>query len=95
MLTEALDILMITENKLNDFFPDAQFQYEGVVTFFRLDCYIHGRDISLNVCSNVNAVLLKGYEFPNYIEAFFTERAVRLCKRQKIFLFTSNKLTKY
>lgn len=71
---------MITENKLNGFF-------------------------SRHVYSNVNAILLKDYEFSNDNEAFFTEIAVSLCKwliccsyiinRQKMFLFTSNKLGKY
>ena len=37
MLSEVLDILMISETKLDDSFPEAQFYIEGFRTTFGLD----------------------------------------------------------
>ena len=37
MVTEELDILMITETKLDDSFPASQFLRQGFCTPFRLD----------------------------------------------------------
>ena len=42
MLTEVLDILMISETKLDDSFPEAQFYIEGFRAPFRLDRNKHG-----------------------------------------------------
>ena len=45
MLTELLDILMISETKPDDSFPEAQFFTEGFRTPFRFDPNKHGGDI--------------------------------------------------
>ena len=37
MVTEEIDILMITETKLGDSFPASQFFIQGFCTPFRLD----------------------------------------------------------
>ena len=47
MLTEVIDILMISETKLDYSFPEAQFYIEGFRTPFRLDCNKHGGGILL------------------------------------------------
>ena len=80
MLTEVLDILMISETKLDDSFPEAQFYIEGFRTPFRLDRNKHGGGILLYVRNNINAILLTDHVFPNDIEAFFTEIKVNTCK---------------
>ena len=80
MLTEVLDILMISETKLDDSFPEAQFYIEGFRAPFRLDRNKHGGSILLYVRNNINAILLTDHVFPNDIEAFFTEIKVNTCK---------------
>ena len=72
MLSEMLDVLMITETKLDDSFPEQQFHIEGFNIPFRLDRNRHGGGLLLlHVHNNINAVLLKSYVFPDNIEAFF------------------------
>ena len=58
MLTEVLDILMISETKLDDSFPEAQFHIEGFRAPFRLDRNKYGGGILLYVRNNINAILL-------------------------------------
>ena len=73
MLSEVLDVLMITETKLDDSFPEQQFYIEGFNIPFRLDRNRHGGGLLLYIRNNINAVLLKSYVFPDNIEAFFIE----------------------
>ena len=80
MLAELLDILKISETKLDDSFPEAQFFTEGFRTPFRLDPNKHGGDILSYVRNNIEAVLLTDHVFPNDIEAFFLEIKVNTCK---------------
>ena len=80
MLTEVLDILIISETKLDDSFPEAQFYIEGFRTPFRLDRDQHGGGTLLYLRNIINAILLKDLVFPNNIEAFFTEVKVNTCK---------------
>ena len=80
MLTEVLDILMISETKLNYSFPEAQFYIEGFRTPFRLDRNKHGGGVLLYVRNNINAILLTDHVFPNDIEVFFSEIIVNTCE---------------
>ena len=73
LLPEVLDVLMITETKLDDSFLEQQYHIEGFHIPFRLDRNRHGGGLLLYVCNNTNAVLLKSYVFPDNIEAFFIE----------------------
>ena len=79
MLAELLDILKISETKLDDSFSEAQFFTEGFRTPFRLDCTKHGGDILSYVRNNIEAVLLTDHVFPNDIKAFFLEIKVNTC----------------
>ena len=80
MLSEVLDVLMITETKLNDSFPEQQFHIEGFNIPFRLDRNRHGEGLLLHVRNNNNAVFLKSYVFPDNIVAFFIEILRKSCK---------------
>ena len=71
---------MISEIKLDDSFPEAQFYIEGFRTPFRLDRNKHGGGILLYVRNNIDATLLTDHVFPDNIEAFFTEIKVNTCK---------------
>ena len=46
MLSEVLDVLMITETKLDNSFPEQQFHIEGFNILFRLDRNRHGGRLS-------------------------------------------------
>ena len=59
MLPEVLDVLMITETKLDDSFLEQQFPIEGFNIPFRLDGNRYGGGLLLYVRNNINAVLLK------------------------------------
>ena len=65
MLLEVLDVLMITETKLYDSFPEQQFHIEGFNIPFRLDRnrYRGG----LYVRNNINAVFLKSLPMSSLI----------------------------
>ena len=67
MLSEVLDVLMITESKRDDSFPEQQFHIEGFDIPFRLD-------------RNRHDVFLKSYVFPDNIEAFFIKILLKSCK---------------
>ena len=69
LLSEVLDVLMITDTKLDDSFPEQQFHIEGFNIPFRLDRNRHGGGLLLYVHNAINAVLLKSYVFPDNIEA--------------------------
>ena len=74
MLTRDIDILMITETKLDDSFPVSQFEIDGFSTPFRLDQNKNGGGgILLYIRSYTVASKLNNYIFPNDIKAFFIE----------------------
>ena len=73
MLTRDIDILMITETKLDDSFPVSQFEIDGFSTPFRQDRNKNGGGILLYICSYIVASKLNKYISPNGIEAFFIE----------------------
>ena len=79
MLAEVLDVVMISETKFDDSFPEAHFHI-CFRTPFRLDRNKYGGRILLHVRNNINAVLLTDHVSPNNIKAFFIEIKVNSCK---------------
>ena len=92
MLSEALDVLMITETKLDDSFPEQQFHIEGFNITFRLDPIRHGRGLLVYVWNNINAVLLKSYVSPDNIKAGFIEILLKSCKWLICCSYNSNRI---
>ena len=78
MLTHDIDILMITETKLDDSFPFSQFEIYGFSTPFRLDRNKNGGGILLFIRCYIVASKLNNYIFPNDIEAFFNETKIKV-----------------
>ena len=68
MLTRDIDILMITETKLDDSFPTSQFEIDVFSTPFRLDRNKNGGGILLYIRSYIVASKLNNYIFPNDIK---------------------------
>ena len=77
MVTEEIDILMITETKLDDSFPASQFFIQGFCAPFRLDRNKNGGGILLYIRSNITATKLNRYIIKNQTEAFFVEIRIR------------------
>ena len=70
---DSIDILMVSETKLDDSFPEAQFLIEGFHSPFRFifDCNINGGGIMLYVREDIPTKLLS-HDFPG-VESFFVE----------------------
>ena len=77
MLPDLLDILIITETKLDGSFPEQQFHIESFNIPFRLDRNRYGRVVLLYVHNNTNAVLLRSCAFLDNIEVFFMETLLK------------------
>ena len=72
-MTGYVDILLITESKLNNSFPSAQFQINGFSSPYRFDRNPHGGGILLYVKKDIPLKLLNGIEFKGDLEAMFVE----------------------
>ena len=57
-IQDNIDILMISETKIDSSFPIGQFLLNGYSTPFRLDRNAHGRGILLNVGEDIPSKLL-------------------------------------
>ena len=71
IITEEIDILMITEKKLNDSFPASHFLIQGFCAPFRLDPNKNVDGILLYIRSNITSTKLDKYIIKNQIEPFF------------------------
>ena len=77
IVAEDIDILMITETKLDDSFPGSQFLIQGFFRPYRLDRNENGGGILLYIRSNITSTKLNKYIRKNQIEAFFVEIRIR------------------
>ena len=59
IVKDNIDILMISESKLDDSFPDSQFLIEGFGKPFRLDRNRNGGGIMLFIWSDIPAKVIK------------------------------------
>ena len=73
MIGNKIDILVISESKLDDTFPTSQFVIDSLTEPFRLDRTRNGGGILLFVKNNITATLLTSYTLPEDIEALFVE----------------------
>ena len=78
-LNNNIDILMITETKLDDSFPINQFRIDGF-QIFRFDRSSNGGGIIFYIRDNIPAKQLNNYILPNDIEAIIIE--INLWKRK-------------
>ena len=81
MLTGYLEIFLITESKLYNFFPTAQFQINGFSCPYRFDRNAHGGGILLYFREDIPSKLLKEADFEGNLEAIFVEINLRKKKR--------------
>ena len=77
LINGFIDIFLITECKLDDSFPTAQFHMQGYSSPFRLDRNSFGGGILLYVREDIPAKLKSNVRFDHDIEAMFIEINLR------------------
>ena len=88
-MTGYVDTLLITESKLDNSFPTAQFQINRFSSHYRLDRNAPGGGILLYDREDLPSKLLKGTEFEGNLEAMFVEINLR---KKKWLLSCSTKI---
>ena len=83
-----MDILALTEVKLNYYFLNMQFLVDGFSELFRIDRNRSGGGVMIYVRKNIPIKLLTKHFFPNYIEGLFVELSFRKCKWLLLQSFT-------
>ena len=80
LVKSRVDILAISETKLDKSFPMGEFEIEGYSTPIRLDRNCHGGGIILYVRNDIPYKELKSHKLPNSVEVMFTELIIRKIK---------------
>lgn len=80
LVTGNIDILVITESKLDASFPDAQFIIDGYSEPYRLDRNRQGGGVLIYIREDIPSKKLTRHVFPNDIEGLFIEINLRKCK---------------
>ena len=76
-ITKYVDILLLSETKLDDSFPTAQSLLNGFCKPFRLDRSSNGGGILLYVRDGIPSGLLTDYKIKDNLELFFVEVNIR------------------
>ena len=88
MVNGFVDILLITECKLDDSFPTAEFHMQGYSSPFRLDRNSYGGGILLYVREDIQAKPISNRSFDKDIEAMFVE--INLKKKKRLLCVSYN-----
>ena len=80
IITGNIDVLVITETKLDDSFPTNQFNLEGFSTPYRQDRNRFGGGILIYIREGIPNKLLSKHTFSNDIEGIFVEINMRKIK---------------
>ena len=81
--SKHLDILLISETKIDESFPSAQFLLDGFSRPYRLDRCANGGEILLYVRDDIFSCLLTEYKLQDNTECLFIEINIR--KRKWLF----------
>ena len=76
-ITKYVDVLLLSETKLDDSFPTAQFLLNGFCKPYRLDRSSNGGGILLYVRDDIPSRLLTDYKIKDNLELFFVEVNIR------------------
>ena len=79
-MQRKVDILVLTETKLDNSFPTNQFLIEGYSKPFRLDRSRNGVGLLVYIREDIPCKELKSYSFAEDIEGIFIEINLRKCK---------------
>ena len=77
LVTSDIDILMISETKIDESFPLSQFMIDGFSMPYRRDRNAHGCGILVYFRNNITSKLLKIENLPLNIEAIFIEMNIK------------------
>ena len=80
LVKNKVDIIMISETKINEPFPLSQFQIEGYCSPFRLDRNSHGGGIMIFSPDYLPCKKVDSYSLPADVEGMFIEMTVRKTK---------------
>ena len=72
-ISPSLDLLLVSETKLDDSFPMAQFLMSGFCKPYRLDRCSNGGDLMIYIRENIPCRLLTEYKPPENVECSFVE----------------------
>ena len=75
--TSDIDILLISETKIDESFPLSQFMIDGFSMPYRRDRNAHGCGILVYFRNNITSKLLKIENLPSDIEAIFIEMNIK------------------
>ena len=75
-----MDILVLTETKLDDSFPNSRFLVDRFSESFRIDRNRSGGGVIIYVRDCIPSKLLTKHFFPNNIKGLFVELNFRKCK---------------
>ena len=73
LVKDKIDILMVSETKLNDTFPLNQFEIDGYSQQYRLDRNRHGGGIIVYVKDNLPSKEVSSLDLSNHVESIFIE----------------------
>ena len=80
IVLKYVDILVLTENKLDDSFPTSQFMVDGFLMPHPQDWNRNGGGIMIYIHNYTPSKLLKKHVFPEDIEGLFVELNFRKSK---------------
>ena len=72
-----VDVLLVSETKLDDSFPTAQFLLDGFSKPYRLDRCSNGGGLLLYIKDDISSRLLTDHRLPDNVECLFTEINIR------------------
>ena len=80
LVLKYVDILILTETKLDNSSPNSQFSVDGFSEPFRIDRNRSGGEVMIYVRDDIQSKLLTKHFFPNDIDGLFVELSFRKCK---------------
>ena len=91
LVTSDIDILMISETKIDESFPLSQFMIDGFSMPYRRNRNAHGGGILVYFRNNITSKLLKIENLPSDIEAIFIEMNIKSKKWLLCCTYNPNK----
>ena len=88
IVKDKLDILLVSETKVDESFPSSQFAIEGFNVPFRLDRNSSGGGITLFVREEISSKLLSKYKPNSSIESIFIE--INLWSKKRLLTCSYN-----
>ena len=80
MVSGYFDVIIVTETKLGDSFPKAQFCIDGFSILYTLDRNRNGGGFMIYFRDDITSKMLTKHHLPENIEAAFIELNFRKCK---------------